>query len=79
MQLIILAGTIGIIFGAVFLLLSNMLYYRRTREKYYLKRIWLPKHVLTTTEYILNRSGFALAYGILSVWIVGIMAWRFLT
>ncbi len=43
------------------LIVSNAMYYRRTRDKQYGRRFWLGKDMLTRSEYLLNRIGLVLA------------------
>jgi uncharacterized protein YjeT (DUF2065 family) len=50
-------GTVPAFLGLVFLIVSNIMYFRRTHD---IKWFWLAKHLLTAPEYILNRFGFAL-------------------
>ena len=47
------------IIGLILLIVSNVMYYRRTRDKDYIKKFWLSKSILTKSEYYLNRVGFA--------------------
>lgn len=64
MNTILTAGFIAFIIGFLLLLLSNFMYVRRTHDKEYLRRVWLTKEMLTDREHLLNRTGFAITYGI---------------
>ena len=59
--LIFLVPTIPAVGGIVLLVVSNVIYARRTQDPELRTRFWLPKARLTPREYILNRLGFALA------------------
>jgi len=52
-------------FGFILLVISNAMYYKRTKDKNYLKRLWLTKDMLSKNEYIINKTGFVLSYGVL--------------
>lgn len=49
--------------GLVSLGVSNAMYFARTHDQDFLRRFWLGREILTQSEYILNRVGFALALG----------------
>jgi hypothetical protein len=55
------------------LLVSNVLYFNRTKAKPG-RRFWLAREVLTPREYALNRAGFSLAIAALVLMVVGILA-----
>jgi hypothetical protein len=63
MNTLLTIGFIGFAIGLALLLLSNLMYVRRTHDQDYLKRVWLAKRMLTDQEYLLNRAGFVIAYG----------------
>ena len=46
--------------GALMLCVSNVQYYRRTRDPKFWTRFWLGRDLLTRREYVLNRAGLAL-------------------
>jgi hypothetical protein len=50
-------GTVGIALG----ILSLVLYWRRTHDREFWSRLWLSRGLLTRSEYVLNRVGFAIA------------------
>ncbi len=59
-------GLVPSVVGLVFLITSNVLYFRRTRD---VKWFWIGKHQLSAPEYVLNRFGFALtAAGQVVLW-----------
>ncbi len=59
-------GIVPSVVGLVFLVTSNVLYFRRTRD---VKWFWIGKHQLSAPEYVLNRFGFALtAAGQVVLW-----------
>ena len=68
MNTILITGLIGFIIGFLLLILSNIMYMRRTHDKDYLRRVWLSKEILTDKEHLLNRTGFAITYGIAALW-----------
>jgi hypothetical protein len=64
MNTLLITGFIGFTIGLILLVFSNLMYVRRTHDKECLKRIWLSKGMLTEREYLLNRAGFVITYGI---------------
>lgn len=66
LKLLYIGVAIGSI-GMVLLVASNAMYYMRTKDKINIKRIWLSKDILSKNEYILNRTGFVLTYGMLAL------------
>ena len=48
------------IIGLILLIISNVMYFQRTKDKEELKKFWLAKDVLTRNEYLANRIGFGL-------------------
>jgi hypothetical protein len=53
-------GIVMVIIGLPLLLLSNVMYYKRTQDKGIMSRFWLSRNILSRNEYILNRIGFFL-------------------
>lgn len=47
--------------GLALAILSLVLYWRRTRDREIWSRLWLSRGLLTRSEYVLNRIGFAIA------------------
>ena len=60
MSLFSISMTLAII-GLILLIISNVMYFQRTKDKEELKKFWLAKDVLTRNEYLANRIGFGLA------------------
>ena len=59
MSLFSFSMTLAII-GLILLIISNVMYFQRTKDKEELKKFWLAKDVLTRNEYLANRIGFGL-------------------
>ena len=59
MSLFSFSMTLAII-GLILLIISNVMYFQRTKDKEELKKFWLAKNVLTRNEYLANRIGFGL-------------------
>ena len=49
-------GIVMVIIGLPLLLLSNVMYYKRTQDKGIMSRFWLSRNILSRNEYILNSS-----------------------
>ena len=64
---------VALIAGIVLTSATNVMYYRRTRDRQIWRRVWLRRDVLTRSEYLLNRIGF----WIMVVSVIGIgIGWR---
>ena len=50
-------AVVGVALGV----LSLVLYWRRTHDRTFWSRLWLSRGLLTRSEYVLNRIGFAIA------------------
>jgi hypothetical protein len=60
MSLYSISMTLAII-GLILLIVSNVMYFQRTKDKEVSKKFWLGKDILTRNEYLANRIGFGLA------------------
>ena len=60
MSLFSFSMTLAII-GVILVIISNVMYFQRTKDREELKKFWLAKDVLTRNEYLANRIGFGLA------------------
>jgi len=56
--------------GIAMLVVSNVMYVRRTRTSPFNGPFWLRRTVLTPREYLLNRLGFGLALAVLPLMLV---------
>ncbi len=56
-SLIFAMGLVPSVVGLAFVIISNIMYFKRTRD---IKWLWLGKHLLTAPEYVVNRFGLAL-------------------
>ena len=72
-QVILNIGIALAVIGILLLITSNVMYYKRTKDKGYIKRFWLKKEILTKNEYILNRVGFSLSYGVVTAFVIFII------
>ena len=48
------------VLGLVLLIISNKMYFTRTKDKQVWKRFWFSRDMLTKNEYVVNRLGFGL-------------------
>jgi hypothetical protein len=51
----------GLVIGGGLLFASLVLYQTRTHDEKFFTRFWLSKHMLTSREYALNRTGFLIS------------------
>jgi hypothetical protein len=65
----IVAGIAAVI-GLALVSASLVLYYKRTHDRIFWRRLWMSRHLLTSREFILNRIGFWSALAAVTVmWI----------
>jgi hypothetical protein len=72
-HLIRLLGTSMAALGLVILGISNIMYFRRTKDKHF-SRFWLGKNLLFKSEYLLNRIGFSIAVAAIVFMVIMIFA-----